>query len=165
MDIEKRILLIREQRVMLDSDLARLYGVKTEVLNQAVKRNKARFPEDFMFQLTVSEAAFLRSQFVISKRGSGGRRYLPCVFTEQGVAMLSGVLRSSRAVQVNIAGMRAFVRLRQTLAAHRELAGKLHELERKVTGHDREIRALFEAIRRLMAPPPGGGRRIGFHGG
>jgi ORF6N domain len=128
--IEQRILLIRGQKVMLDADLAELYGVPTRVMNQTVKRNIERFPEDFMFRLTVKETAglrdylgtaALRSQSVISNRGRGGRRYLPLAFTEQGVAMLSSVLRSPRAVQVNIAIMRAFVKLREILATHRDL--------------------------------------------
>lgn len=145
---------------MLDSDLAELYGVRTEVLNQAVKRNRRRFPEDFMFQLARREAEFLRSQIVISKLGRGGRRYLPYAFTEQGVAMLSGVLQSERAVQVNIAIMRAFVRLRRILAAHKGLARKLEELERR---YDAQFKAVFDAIRQLMAPPEKSRRRIGFH--
>ena len=163
--IEQAILLLRGQKVMLDSDLASLYGVATKVLLQAVKRNPGRFPSDFMFRLDVEEFAFLRSQFVTSKR-RGGRRTLPCAFTEQGVAMLSSVLRSERAVQVNIAVMRAFVKLRGILSAHKELAGKLSELERKTERHDREIRGIFDAIRMLMAPPvPRRRRVIGFRVG
>ena len=161
--VERRIYMIRGHKVMLDSDLAELYGVKTEVLNQAVKRNQERFPQDFMFRLTAEEAESLRSQFVISKQGRGGRRYLPHAFTEQGVAMLSGVLNSRRAVQVNIAIMRAFVKLREMLAAHKELAQKLSELERKLQGHDNQIQSIFEAIRQLMAPPQPPRLRVGFH--
>ncbi len=138
--VERKIYLIRGHKVMLDSDLAELYGVKTEVLNQAVKRNQGRFPQDFMFQLTAGETESLRSQIVISKRGRGGRRYLSYVFTEQGVAMLSSVLRSKRAIQVNIVIMRVFVKLKQGLIAHRTLARKLAELEHGLEGHDREIR-------------------------
>ncbi len=161
--VEQKIFLIRGHKVMLDAALAELYAVKTEVLNQAVKRNWERFPEDFMFRFTPEEAESLRSQFVISKQGRGGRRYLPFAFTEQGVAMFSGVLNSKRAVQVNIAIMRAFVRLRQMLAGHKHLAEKLAELERKLEGHDQKIHSLFEAIRQLMAPPVAPRRRIGFH--
>lgn len=148
---------------MLDSDLAELYCVRTEVLNQAVKRNRERFPEDFMFQLAPREAESLRSQIVISNKRRGGRRYAPYAFTEQGVAMLSGILHSKQAIQVNIAIMRAFVKLRQMLAAHKELAHKLTELERKLEGHDEQIHALFEAIRQLMVPAKPVRNRIGFH--
>ena len=150
--IEGRIFVIRGHKVILDSDLAELYGVPTKVLIQAVKRNIKRFPSDFMYQLTRQEVANLRSQIVTSK-GRGGRRYFPYVFTEQGVAMLSSVLKSERAIQVNIAIMRAFVRLRQILSTHKELAEKLAELEAKVSKHDKEIQAIFEVIRQLMAPP------------
>ena len=164
--IEKLILLVRGQKVMLDRDLAELYGVETFNLNKAVKRNAERFPEDFMFQLTKPEAEALRFQFGISKtQGRGGRRYLPYVFTEQGVAMLSSVLRSQRAVQVNIAIMRAFVKLREFLATHKDLAQKLSELERKIENHDSEIKLIFDAIRKLMTPPPSPPRRIGFDAG
>jgi phage regulator Rha-like protein len=159
--IERRILLVRRQKVMLDSDLAELYGVETSNLNKAVKRNIDRFPTDFMFQLSKQEAERLRFQDGTSNTGRGGRRYLPYVFTEQGVAMLSSVLRSKQAVHVNIAIMRAFVRLRELLATHKELARKLDELERK---YDAQFRVVFEAIRQLMAPPTAAEkRRIGFH--
>ena len=161
--VEHRIYMIRGHKVMLDSDLAELYGVKTEALNQAIKRNQERFPQDFMFRLTAEEAESLRSQFVISKQGRGGRRYLPHAFTEQGVAMLSSVLNSRRAVQVNIAIMRAFVKLREILATHKELAQKLAELERKLQGHDNQTQSIFDAIRQLMAPPGSPRHRIGFH--
>lgn len=148
--IEKAILSMRGQRVMLDRDLAELYGVATIALRQQVKRNRQRFPDDFMFQLTKDEADALVSQNVIpSPRSLGGS--LPYVFTQEGVAMLSSVLRSRRAVEVNIAIMRAFVRLRELLASHKELAGKLDELEKN---YDEQFRAVFEAIRRLMAPDP-----------
>ena len=161
--IEQKILVIRGHRVMLDSDLASLYGVTTFNLNKAVKRNIDRFPEDFMFKLATEEAAALRFQIGISKsQGRGGRRYPPYVFTEQGVAMLSSVLRSKRAIQVNIAIMRAFVKLRDLAGSHKELAAKLQQLERKVGGHDTQIRSLFEAIRQLMEPPAPRSRRIGF---
>jgi hypothetical protein len=166
--IEQAILLLRGQKVMLSTHLAELYGVAPRVLVQAVKRNIERFPEDFMFQLSRGEAANLKSQFVISSWG-GRRRATPYAFTEQGVAMLSSVLRSERAVQVNIAVMRAFVKLRGILSAHKELAGKLSELERKTERHDREIRGIFDAIRMLMAPPapvgPKPKRVVGFRVG
>jgi hypothetical protein len=156
--IEKAIFLIREQKVMLDADLAALYGVGTKVLVQAVKRNLERFPEDFMFQLSEEEFADLRSQLVTSSNW-GGRRYLPYAFTEQGIAMLSSVLRSQRAIQVNIEIMRAFIRLRQMLASHAELAGKLHALEKK---YDAQFKEIFEAIHQLMKPPEPKRRPIGF---
>lgn len=160
--IEQKIYLIRGHKVMLDSDLAGLYGVQTKYLIQAVKRNIARFPNDFMFCLDKEEFKVLRSQFVTSNEGRGGRRFLPYVFTEQGVAMLSSVLKSKRAVLVNIAIMRAFVRLRRVLATHKELAHKLRELESKIERHDEEIQTIFEAIRQLMTPPERTSRRIGF---
>ncbi len=146
--IEHRIYLLRNHKVMLDRDLAQLYGVDTRVLNQAVKRNRTRFPEDFMFQLTPKETQNLRSQIVTSRWG--GRRYLPYAFTEQGVAMLSSVLKSKRAIQVNIAIMRTFVRLRQILATHKELARKLEELEQK---YEAQFKEVFEVIQQLMEPP------------
>ena len=147
---------------MLDADLADLYGVETRVLIQAVKRNANRFPADFMFLLSEDEAKSLTSQSVISKKGRGGRRYLPFVFTEQGVAMLSSVLNSERAVEINIQIMRAFVRLREMIASNKDLARKLDALERKLESHDVHIRSLFEAIRQLMAPPAPKKRKIGF---
>jgi hypothetical protein len=149
--IENIIFTIRGYQVLLDTHLAELYGVETRILIQAVKRNKDRFPSDFMFQLTQNEYDSLRSHFVISK-GKGGRRYLPYVFTEQGVAMLSSVLRSKQAVHVNIEIMRVFVRLRQILLTHKELARKLSDLEQRIEGHDEQIQAIFEAIRQLMLP-------------
>jgi len=160
--IENKIFLIRGQKVMLSSHLAQLYRVTTSALVQAVKRNIERFPDDFMFKLTDKEAKLLVSQNVIpSIKSLGG--YLPYAFTEQGVAMLSSVLRSKRAIQVNIAIMRAFVKLRQILSTHKELAYKLTELERKIEKHDTEIKAIFQAIRQLMAVPKKPKRRIGFH--
>ncbi|MCC6765632.1 MAG: ORF6N domain-containing protein [Deltaproteobacteria bacterium] len=157
--IEQAILLIRKHKVMLDSDLATLYGVETKVLVQAVKRNLTRFPSDFMFRLTKDEFDDLRSQIVTSS-SRGGRRYPPYAFTEQGVAMLSTVLRSDRAVRVNIQIMRTFVKLRRLLATHEDLARKLDALERK---YDRQFKAVFDAIRELMTPPdPKQRRRIGF---
>src|SRR4030066_149358 len=150
--IEQRILLIRGQKVMLSTHLAELYDVETRVLNQAVKRNISRFPEDFMFQLNNSEAEQLVSQNVIPhKKYLGGS--LPYVFTEQGVAMLSSVLNSERAVEINIEIMRAFVRLREMILSNKDLARKLDALEHKLESHDVNIRSLFEAIRQLMAPP------------
>ena len=160
--IEQAILLVRGQKVMLDRDLAALYGVQTRNLNKAVKRNISRFPRDFMFQLTPEEAANLMFQTGTSS-AHGGRRKPVSAFTEQGVAMLSSVLRSPRAAQVNVAIMRAFVRLRETLALHKDLARKLAELERKIEGHDTHIHALFETIRQLMAPPEPPRKPIGFH--
>lgn len=161
--IEQRILVNRGHRVMLDSELASMYGVTTFNLNKAVKRNIDRFPEDFMFQLSAEEATALRFQIGMSKtQGRGGRRYAPYLFTEQGVAMRSTVLRSKRAIQVNIAIMRAFVKLRQLAGSHKELAAKLEQLERKVGGHGKQIRSLFEAIHQLMEPPATRSRRIGF---
>lgn len=168
--IEQAILLIRGQKVMLDADLAALYEVETKALNRAVKRNIERFPADFMFQVSNEEAAALRRHFgtsngsLRSQSGTserrGGRRYLPYAFTEQGVAMLSSVLRSKRAVHVNIQIMRTFVKLRRMLATHDELSRKLATLERK---YDRQFKVVFDAIRELMAPPdPKPRRRIGF---
>jgi len=159
--IEKKILLIRDEKVMLDSSLAILYGVETREIVQAVKRNIGRFPDDFMFQLTAEEFDLLRSQSVISKPvGRGGRRYLPYAFTEQGVAMLSSVLKSERAIKVNIEIMRSFVNLRRMLSSNAELARKLAALEKK---YDLQFKAVFDAIRQLMAPPVNPKRKIGFH--
>ncbi len=159
--IEQVIRLLRGQKVILDRDLAALYGVPTKGMNRAVQRNLDRFPADFMFQLTADEALALRCQIGTLKRGQHFK-YLPFAFTEQGVAMLSSVLRSPQAVQVNIAIMRAFVRLRETLSLHHDLAHKLAELEHHIEGHDESIHSLFEAIRQLMAPPDKPRRRIGF---
>ena len=158
--IESKIYLIRGQKVMLDRDLAELYGVKTKVLIQAVKRNINRFPLDFMFQMRKEEFNVLRSQFVTSSWG--GRRYLPYAFTEQGIAMLSSVLNSERAIQVNIAIMRVFVKLKEMLSTHKELARKLSQLEQKFEKHDSEIRSIFEAIRQIMMPVEQGNKKIGF---
>jgi hypothetical protein len=163
--IEKAILLIRGQKVMLDRDLAELYGVPTKALNQAVSRNRKRFPRDFAFRLSQEEFENWRSQIVTSNPAAKmGLRRRPYAFTEQGVAMLSSVLRSSRAIEVNIAIMRAFVRLREILATHKDLARKLDELERKFGEHDQKFQLVFEAIRQLMAPSPEPAtkRRIGF---
>jgi ORF6N domain len=155
--IEKRILLIHGQKVMLDKDLAELYQVETYNLNKAVKRNRERFPNDFMFPLTEEEFKNLIFHFGISRWG--GTRKLPNAFTEQGVAMLSSVLRSPRAVQVNIEIMRAFVKLRQIVASNKELAQKLEELEKK---YDTQFKIVFDAIREIMQPPEKPKRRIGF---
>ncbi len=160
--VETRILSIRGHRVMLDADLAVLYGVTTGALNQAVKRNLERFPGDFMFRLTVEEGACLKSQIVISNGRGGRRRSLPLAFTEQGVAMLSGVLNSPRAVQVNVAIMRAFVRMREAMLSDRELARRLDVLEKKYAAHDVRIGGIFDAIRSLMQPPTKPRQRIGF---
>ncbi len=146
---------------MLGQDLAELYGVTASALLQAVKRNRARFPKDFLFQLSTKEFSNLKSQFVISSWG--GLRSRPYAFTEQGVAMLSSVLNSERAVKVNIAIMRAFVKLRETLETNRELAQRFAELEKRVGQHDQEIAAIIDAIRQLMAPAKKTAREIGFH--
>ena len=159
--VERRILHIRGHKVMLDADLAELYGVPTKRLNEAVRRNAARFPEDFMFRLTAEEAENLRSQIATSSLW-GGRRYLPVAFTEQGVAMLSSVLNSEQAIQVNVTIMRAFVRIREILSSHKDLALKLVALEQKHATHDAQIKAIFDAIRALMEPPKKARRRIGF---
>ncbi|HWR81895.1 MAG TPA: ORF6N domain-containing protein [Candidatus Deferrimicrobium sp.] len=155
--IENSILLLRGQKVMLDKDLADLYGVETRVLNQAVTRNLKRFPDDFMFRLTRKGTTILKSQFVTSNWG--GTRKLPRAFTEQGVAMLSSVLRSERAIQVNIEIVRAFVRLRRLLGSHVELARKLDALEKR---YDTQFKVVFDAIRELMAPQKRKRRLIGF---
>jgi len=159
--IARAIYSLREQKVMLNFDLSALYGVATGALNRAVKRNKERFPSDFVFQLRADEARNLRCQIGISSWG--GRRVLPYAFTERGVAMLSSVLKSERAVKVNIAIMRAFVKLREALETNRELAQKFSDLEKRVGKHDKEITAIIEAIRQLMAPAPKPRREIGFH--
>ncbi len=160
--IERRVYIVRGQKVMLDADLAQLYNVPTSRLNEQVKRNRKRFPHDFMFQLKRNEADFLISQNAISSSGHGGRRTPVYAFTEQGVAMLSSVLNSDRAVQVNIAIMRAFVKLRQMIATHRELAEKIEELEKKFQQHDEQIEAVFDAIRQLLEAATSPKRRIGF---
>jgi hypothetical protein len=160
--IESRIFLIRGCKVMLDSDLAALYQVSTKRLNEQVKRNHQRFPIDFMFQVTPEETESLRSQIATSSRGHGGRRHRPYAFTEHGAVMLASVLNSPVAVQASIQVVRAFIRLREVLAAHKELARKLTELERQVETHDENITALFEAIRQLMKPPERPRKQIGF---
>ena len=160
--IERKILFLRGQKVMLDADLAELYEIETRILVRAVRRNLERFPDDFMFQLNNQEVAILRSQFGISKPW-GGRRYLPYVFTEYGVAMLSSVLNSKKAIAVNIEIMRTFGRLRQILASHKDLGSKLEKLEGRVRDHDESIQSLIQAIQQLMAPPTiPPKRKIGF---
>ena len=165
-DITRAILVLRGHKILLDEDLAALYGVVTGVLVQAVKRNIARFPADFMFQLTAVEWTALRSQTVIAKPGRGGRRSAPYAFTEQGVAMLSSVLGSERAIAVNIEIMRAFVQLRGLLASNKELARRFHQLEarldKKLADHDDAIAAILSAIRQLMNPPEPKRHGIGF---
>ena len=155
--------MIRGQKVMLDTDLAELYGVPTKVFNQAVKRNRSRFPSDFMFQLTTAEAKrCLRSQIVTSNAGRGGRRYQPYAFTQEGVAMLSSVLKSDRAVLVNIAIMRAFVSLREMAATYTNLARKLAELEGRCDTHDAHIKLVFDTLKKLIHDPARSRRRFGF---
>ena len=151
--VAAKILLVRGKKVMLDYDLAKMYGVATKILNHAVKRNMKRFPVDFMFQLSWEEAEASRSQIVTLKQGKNVK-YLPNAFTEQGVAMLSSVLNSERAIHVNIAIMRAFVKLRELLLTHKDLAQKLEELERKYQLHETDIQVIFEAIKKLLEPPP-----------
>lgn len=160
--VSQLIVILRRQRVLLDTNLAALYGVPTKVLLQAVKRNPERFPKDFMFQLNAKEWAALRSQSVTSNEARGGRRYAPYAFTEEGVAMLSSVLNSSHAIAVNIEIMRAFVRMRDLLASNKELARKLSELERKLDSHDQAIVGILSAIRELMRMPEPKKRPIGF---
>jgi len=157
--IAAKIFIIRGKRVMLDSDLAVLYEVKTKRLNEQVMRNRKRFPEDFMFQLTEEETNFLRSQNATSKRG--GRRYLPYVFTQEGVAMLSSVLNSERAIMVNIQIMRAFAQFRRLLLTHKDLKRKIEEMEKK---YDIQFKVVFEALKKLLEPPTAEEKRIiGFH--
>jgi ORF6N domain-containing protein len=163
-EIEQAIHYIRGQRVMLDSDLAIQYGVTTKQLNQQVARNQERFPEDFPYQLTSQEFTSLKSQFVTSKpKGRGGRRYPPLVFTEQGVAMLSSVLKSPMAVRVNIEIMRAFVRMRQLIATPGELVEQLTKLKETVQLHDGQIKAIAQVLQQMMEKPATPQRRIGFH--
>ncbi len=164
--IRSSIVLLHDRQVMLDEDLAQLYGVETKRLVEQVKRNSARFPDDFMFQLTMEEAAALRSQSATSKTGRGGRRSAPYAFTEQGVAMLSSVLRSERAIAVNIQIMRAFVEMRRMAAWHEQLAARLDDLESRMGSelgkHERYFAAIFESLRQLAAPQPKPKRQVGF---
>lgn len=162
-ELDRRIFVVRGQRVMLDSDLAKLYGVPTKRLNEQVRRNRDRFPVDFAYQLTAQELADLRSQFATAKPGSTKSRTAPMAFTEHGVAMLSSVLRSPRAVQVNIAIMRAFVRMRRLIGTPGELVTQLNELAKTVQLHDDQIAAIADVLRKLMEPPPSPPKRkIGF---
>jgi hypothetical protein len=164
--IEKRILVVRGRQVMLDEDLADLYGVETRVLVQQVRRNEKRFPADFMFQLSTEEFGNLKSQFVMSSGGHGGRRKRPLVFTEQGIAMLSGVLRSDRAIAVNIEIMRAFIELRRAAGSFQELHKRLEEMEldigARLSEHDEQLRQIFEVLRQLIAPPDRAEHPVGF---
>ena len=160
--IERAILVIRGHKVLLDADLATLYGVETRRLNEQVKRNIDRFPDDFMFQLTKQEFENLKSQFATSSRGWGGKRKIPFVFTEHGALMAASVLNSQKAIEMSILIVRVFVKLRGILSTHKQLATKLAQLERKLSTHDEQIVVLFEAIRELMTPPAKPKRRIGF---
>ena len=160
--VESRILILRHRRVIVDADLAQLYGVPVKRLNEQAKRNQERFPSDFMFQLTRKEHDALRSQIATSKKSRGGRRYTPYAFTEHGAIMAATVLNSKRAVQMSVFVVRAFVRLREMLATNRRLAGKIAELENRLDTHDSVIQELIEAIRELMVPKEPPHRRIGF---
>ena len=160
--IEKRIFVVRGRQVMLDEDLADLYGVETKRLVQQVKRNLKRFPGDFMIQLDQAEAEALRSQIATSNEGRGGRRYAPYVFTEQGVAMLSGVLRSDRAIAVNIEIMRTFVELRRVASSYTAIETRLEEIERGLGGHDEQLHQIFKTLRQLISPPARPKRPVGF---
>ncbi|MEO8026956.1 MAG: ORF6N domain-containing protein [Bryobacteraceae bacterium] len=162
--VESKIHVFRNQKVMIDADIAKLYDVPTKRLNEAVRRNASRFPADFMFRLTSQEVDDLRSQFATSKSGEkrGGRRYLPFAFTEHGVAMLSSVLTSERAVQVNIAIVRTFIKMREIVASRLEIAERLDALEQKYEGHDRDLEAVFDTIREMLAVPETPKRRIGY---
>ena len=162
--VTSKIYLIRGKRVMFDSDLSELYSVKTKSLNLAVRRNLERFPSDFMFQLTSDEVEALRFQNETSKKGRGGRRYLPYVFTQEGVAMLSGILNSPRAVQANLLIMRAFIKLREMVATNELIRQKIEELERKYEKHDKQFKVVFQALRDLLEPPKISKKKpIGFH--
>src|ERR1700684_3583201 len=160
--VESRILFLRQQRVILDADIAELYGVPVKVLNQQIKRNRERFPADFVFRLTAKEHEGLRSQIVTSKKSRGGRRYSPYAFTEHGAIMAATVLNSERAVEMSVFVVRAFVRLREMLANNRKLAGKIDELENRLDTHDSTIQDLIEAIKELMKPEDPPRKSIGF---
>src|ERR1700731_3953664 len=160
--VESRILVLREQKVILDSDLAELYGVPVKRLNEQVKRNQERFPADFMFRLSMEESDSLRSQIATSKPGRGGRRYSPFAFTEHGAIMAATVFNSERAVEMSVFVVRAFVRLREMLSTNRQVAAKLAELERRLKGHDTVIEDLIEAIQEMMSPEPAKEGPIGF---
>jgi phage regulator Rha-like protein len=160
--VESRILFLRHQRIILDSDLAELYGVAVRQLNQQVKRNRDRFPTDFTFRLTPEEDEALRSQIVISKKGRGGRRYPPYAFTEHGAIMAATVLNSKRAVEMSVFVVRAFVRMREMLVKNRQLAAKVNELDRRLETHDTAIQEIIDAIKELMVPDAPSKRKIGF---
>lgn len=160
--VERRILVVRGRQVLLDEDLADLYGVETRTLVQQVRRNEKRFPADFMFQLSAEELADLKSQSVISSGGHGGRRKRPLVFTEQGIAMLSGVLRSDRAIAVNIEIMRAFVEMRRVASSYALIEKRLEQIERGMGEHDEQLEQIFGALRQLITPPPQPKQPIGF---
>ncbi|MEI9809228.1 MAG: ORF6N domain-containing protein [Bacteroidota bacterium] len=157
-----KIYLIRGQKVMLDRDLAELYEVDTKVLNQAVKRNSLRFPADFIFQLTAKEWQALRSQIVTSKNGRGGIRYLPFVFTGQGVSMLSGVLNSETAIRVHVQIIRVFARMRELLLTHKDILLQVEKIEKKLTGHDEDIQLIFKYLKQLLNPPQPPRSKFGF---
>jgi phage regulator Rha-like protein len=160
--VESKIRVLRGQKVILDADLAELYGVPVKRLNEQVKRNASRFPADFLFRLTLNERRSLRSQIATSNTGRGGRRYLPYAFTEHGATMAATVLNSKRAIEMSIFVVRAFVRMREVLAANREIMATLIDLERRIQNHDVDIQEIIAAIRELMAPAAPTGRRIGF---
>ena len=160
--VDSKIQILRGQKVILDSDLAELYGVPVKQLNQQIKRNLDRFPADFFFQLSTAEYRNLRSQIVTSNSSRGGRRYLPNAFTEHGAIMAATVLNSKRAIEMSVFVVRAFVRMREALAANHQIVSKLSEIEQRLEGHDTEIQGLVDAIRELMAPLPANTRRIGF---
>lgn len=160
--VESRILILRHQRIILDSDLAELYGVPVRQLNQQVKRNRERFPTDFVFQLTTKEDQGLRSQIVISKKGRGGRRYPPYAFTEHGAIMAATVLNSKQAIEMSVFVVRAFVRMREMLAKNRQLAAKINQLDRRLETHDTAIQDIIDAIKELMVPEGPSKRKIGF---
>ena len=160
--VESRILILRHQRVILDSDLAELYGVSVKRLNEQVRRNRERFPADFMFQLAAKDGEALRLQFATSKKGRGGRRYPPYAFTEHGAIMAATVLNSKRAVEMSVFVVRAFVRMREMLAKNRQLAAKINELDRRLETHDTAIQDIIDAIKELMVPEGPSKRKIGF---
>ncbi len=160
--VSTKILVLRNQKVILDTDLAELYGVQVKHLNQQIKRNAHRFPPDFVFALSKAEYGSLRSQIVTSKTGRGGRRYLPKAFTEHGAIMAATVLNSKRAIEMSIFVVRAFVQMRQATVFNQHVVSKLAELEARLDGHDGEIQGLVDAIRELIEPLPANNRRIGF---
>ena len=160
--VESRILILRHQRIILDTDLAELYGIPVKRLNQQIRRNRDRFPPDFMFHLTAKEHDALRSQIATSKKGRGGRRYPPYAFTEHGAIMAATVLNSRRAIEISVFIVRAFVRMREMLAKNRQLAAKIKELDRRLETHDTAIQEIIDAIKELMVPEEASKRKIGF---